>query len=176
MIAAVPETESYKNLLSLLKCDVSKRDCMLHNCDECLGVDVFREYLEYLFDQNGFDDDKIVSYKQWVKEGKFKNLTPVQITVTRLIQKLSTTFDNLRLRHYVNKSQSVYLQEPKANLKQNEYIILLDFQKALDMLFKTQFKGFTGQILKPPYIFFLCILKMIKTSFKIYVTALYLIT
>lgn len=61
MIAAVPETESDKDLLSLLVCDVSKRDCMLHNCDECPSVVIFREYLEDLFDWNGFDDDEIVS-------------------------------------------------------------------------------------------------------------------
>ena len=55
MIAAVPETKSYKDLLSLIVCVVSKRDCMLHNCDEYPGVDMFREQLEDLFAQNGFD-------------------------------------------------------------------------------------------------------------------------
>ena len=50
--------------------------------DECLGVVTNREYLEDLFDWNGFDDGKIVSYKQWVKEEKFINLTSVQTNVT----------------------------------------------------------------------------------------------
>ena len=40
---------------------------MLHNYDECPGVDTFREHLEDFFNRNGFDDDKIVTYKQWVK-------------------------------------------------------------------------------------------------------------
>ena len=123
MIAGVPDTE----LLSLLVCDLSKRDCMLHNCDECPGVDTFREHLEDLFDRNGFDDHEIVSYKQWVKEEKFTNLISVQMIVAELIEKLCTAFDKLRPYHYVNQAQSAYLQELKANLKRNECIILLDF-------------------------------------------------
>ena len=86
---------------------------------------MFREHLENFFDQNGFDDE--VSYKQWVKEKKFKNLTSNQMIVTELIEKLcTTTFDKLRPHHYVNKAQSCRL---KANLKQNECIILLDFEE-----------------------------------------------
>ena len=49
------------------------------------------------------------------------------MTVTEVIEKLCTTFDKLRLYHYINNAHSAYLQELKANLKQNEGIILLDF-------------------------------------------------
>ena len=52
--------------------------------------------MENLFDQNGIDEDKIVSYMQWVKEEKFANLTSVQITVTKLIEKLCTKLNKLR--------------------------------------------------------------------------------
>ena len=52
---------------------------MLHPCDDCPGENGSREFHTSVSKQ--VDDDKVVSFKQWIKNEKFNNLAIFQLPV-----------------------------------------------------------------------------------------------
>ena len=69
-------------------CDLNNRECKLHNCDLCPGVeklgdikDIFTEA-----DVDDDDDDDIVYFKQWMVKDNFRNLFALQLPLQKIMK------------------------------------------------------------------------------------------
>ena len=80
LAAAVPGNIDYKEMLAKTVCDMENRDCMLHSCDNCPGVENFKEHALNTFTEKGFDLDDIVSFKQWMQKEKAVNLVTLELS------------------------------------------------------------------------------------------------
>ena len=69
LTAAIPGNFDYKELLSKLICDSNSRDCMLHHCDLCPGLEKLGEHIKDMFTEADLDNDDIVNFKQWMVKG-----------------------------------------------------------------------------------------------------------
>ena len=56
----------YKDLLKKLVCSTDNRECMLHLCTACPGKEEFNKVLTELFEDDNYELDDTVRYKQWV--------------------------------------------------------------------------------------------------------------
>ena len=122
----IPQHSDYKYLLQKIVCNIENRNCMLHLCDSCPGKGELSNYLKLVFEENEFDLDDIVKYKQWVQTDR-ATLIDTSATVEDYISLTCGVFDKLRDHHFIAKGQSSYLTRLKESLSANQVIILLDF-------------------------------------------------
>jgi len=57
--------KDYKELMSIMVCDVTTRNCMIHQCDQCPGKDAMRMHIMSQFASLEMDDEDIITFKQW---------------------------------------------------------------------------------------------------------------
>ena len=116
----------YKDLLKKLVCSTDNHECMLHLCTACPGKEEFNKVLTELFEDDDYELDDTVRYKQWVHTDRTTLIT-VENEVHEFIDVAANLFDNLRKHHYIMKGQSTYPKDLKENLQSNVAIVLLDF-------------------------------------------------
>ena len=142
MVAALPGTIDYKDILMKCVCNVESRDCMLHYCSNCPGRDSLKEMLEEMFDQANTDLDDTVNYQQWTHGGQSK-LQTVEQTVSDFIDSLCDSAEKATAHHYTAKSQAAYLRHLKETLPPTENaIVLLDFAENYSFICQDAVQGF----------------------------------
>ena len=72
MVAALPGTIDYKELMAQRVCSLESRDCMIHRCEKCPSRLNLSDYLEALLENADLDPDDTISYKQWTHDGHSK--------------------------------------------------------------------------------------------------------
>lgn len=135
----IPDISDYKNLLTLVVCDLTNRDCMLHSCDNCPDNDTLKEYLTTLFDKHSIEE---ITFNQWQKANKKHDIVPITLPVDDFIEKACQQIDQLRDHHYIAKNQAAYLQHLKITLASNHILILLDFAENYSFLIQDAVQGF----------------------------------
>uniref|UniRef100_A0A0L8GYK2 Uncharacterized protein n=1 Tax=Octopus bimaculoides TaxID=37653 RepID=A0A0L8GYK2_OCTBM len=65
IVAAIPGSHNYKDLLGKMACSMSNHDYMLLLCESCPGKIVFEQHLLDVFSSHDFDSSDLVMYKQW---------------------------------------------------------------------------------------------------------------
>ena len=68
--AAIPVRIDYKDLFLKIVCSTENRECMLHRCSNCPGIDALKSFLEQLFDRADMDLDDMINYKRWTHDGQ----------------------------------------------------------------------------------------------------------
>ena len=141
LTVAIPRHSDYKCLLKIVVCDVANRNCMLHLCDLCPGKEGLLKYLKNVFENNEYDFDDIVRYKQWVKTDSMTTLMDTSATVEDFISLSCGVFDKLRDHHFIAKAQSSYLTKLKESLSPNQLIVLLDFAENYSFIVQDAVQG-----------------------------------
>jgi len=139
-LSALPNSLEYKTLLSLMACDVEKRECMLRECEKCPGREVIIKYLKQVFDVADMDPGDEVHYKQWLHTDRTA-LINMTLPVSDYIEKVTDALDNLRHHHYIAKTQAAYLRRLKADIQQGTAIILLDFAENYSFVVQDAVQG-----------------------------------
>ena len=128
---------SYKELLSLMVCDVKSRNCMLNKCDLCPSVANLREYLQSLFE----DTNDEILFKQWTTVDRAEivtMITTVQEFIETLIEKLA-----ILLPHsYISKAQMNYYKAKKEALCEGKVLITMDFAENYSFQVQNEVQGF----------------------------------
>jgi hypothetical protein len=140
LLSALPDNLEYKILLSLMVCDVEKRECMLRECEKCPGREVIIRYLTQVFDVADMDPGDEVHYKQWLHPDRTA-LINMTLPVSDYIEKVTDVLDNLRHHHYIAKTQAAYLRTLKADIQQVIAIILLDFAENYSFVVQDAVQG-----------------------------------
>ena len=85
---AIPGNFDYKDLMNLCVCNLTERSCMVHLCENCPDIDTLTNCLKQTFNENDFDDDDVVKYKQWISTDR-TTLLCIQSTVDEFIPTIS---------------------------------------------------------------------------------------
>ena len=117
---------------------------MFHLCPGCPDRIELSEILMNIFENNDFEIDDMVSYKQWVSTDRTSLIT-VQFTVNYFIETLTEKIFGLCHHHYIKVQQSSYLKAEKAVLQKETCIILMDFAENYIFLVQDAVQGFYWQ-------------------------------
>ena len=140
MIAAVPGTLDYKELLSKMVCDIGERNCMLHECENCGGKQAAKEFLTEQFEKEDMDDDDLVNYKQWLHTDR-TTLVSLQLPVNEFINAVCDSLDSLRHHHFIAHAQAAYLRMTKENLQLGTVVVLMDFAENYSFVVQDAVQG-----------------------------------
>ena len=66
LVAALPESFNYEDLLAEMVCDSMNRKCILQFCSNCPGRQQLQNLLQKLFDDNVIEPEDQIEYKQWI--------------------------------------------------------------------------------------------------------------
>lgn len=131
----------YEELMRKLVCDTKSRNCMMHRCDKCPGIESFSNYLLSLFTQAEMNDDDQIPFKQWDHSERGCNLVTRSESVVNFIEELSRQMENLTVHHYISKAQSAYLSFCKTALSEDTALILLDFAENYSFIVQDAIQG-----------------------------------
>lgn len=137
--AAIPDVSDYKQLLYLIVCDPENRDCMLHSCPDCPGVEILKESLMDRFEETNHE---AIKFSQWQKGECKTNLIPLHLPVEEFVDEACRQFDILREHHFVSKAQANYLNMVKENLNDSNAIILIDFAENYSFIVQDAVQGY----------------------------------
>ena len=97
-----------------------------------------------IFEDNDFDDDDKINYKQWVATDR-TTLACIQSTVDEFIQTATEMIYDLCNHHFIKDSQASYLRDSKENLDNKTSIILMDFAENYSFTIQDAIQGFYWQ-------------------------------
>ena len=119
---------------------LADRNCMFHLCGNCPDITNLSNYLKNIFEDNDFDDDDKINYKQWVATN-CTTLAGIQSTVDEFIQTATEMVYDLCHHHFIKDSQA-YLKDSKENLDKKTCIILMDFTENYSFIIEDAIQGF----------------------------------
>ena len=100
--------------------------------------------LKQLFEDNDFDDDDKINYKQWIATD-CTTLACIQSTVDEFIQTATEMIYDMCHHHFIKDSQASYLRDSKENLDNKTCIILMDFAENYGFIMQDVIQGFYWQ-------------------------------
>ena len=110
---------------------------MFYYCENCPDITNLSTYLNNIFEDNDFDDNEKINYKQWVATDctSLKTVDEFIWTATKMIYDLCHC-------HFIKDSQTSYLQDSKENLDSKTCIILMDFAENYSFIIQDAIQGF----------------------------------
>ena len=127
MCSFLPDNQyTYENLMKLCVCSLENRNCMFRLCSDCPDRTALSATLVTVFENNDFDIDSTVSYKQWVSTDR-SSLVTIENTVNEFVEILTDKIFELCHHHFIKVQQAAYLKETKETLDRETCIVLMDF-------------------------------------------------
>lgn len=130
--------KSYHDCLEQLVCDDPLPACHLGECDQCPGVEPFKERLTQLLDDEMVDN---VIYKQWESTDRCTLKTYVS-TSEELVESFCAKLVALCRHSYIAKTQSLHQSDIKSNLLPGEFLIIYDFAENYAFVLQDETQGF----------------------------------
>ena len=147
MLNAVDLNNSYHDLIEQIVCDKNSKDCMVHRCPDCPGVNNLKEFLkERLLTDDSDDDDGDsvegnITFSQWTTVDR-SELIIQNLPTEDFIFLLASKIDALTAHSYIAKAQAQHLKKCKEELQQDDCIILLDFAENLKFVIQDEIQSY----------------------------------
>lgn len=138
LLSACEIEETYQELIEYLVCSTDNKDCMLRHCTECPNNRKLKQFLKDKFDE--YDSEDEISYNMWVSTDRTQQAT-FHVTLEEYIEKLLSSLEELISHSFIAKQQGKFLQDKKANLKENEAILVLDFSQNYSYCIQDKVQG-----------------------------------
>ena len=154
MLEALDAGKDIHELIDLMVCNKQNKNCMLHSCNSCPGIDAVESYLyKYIHDQfhtKSFNldsdviDDDIdshfheieVKYLRWVTTDH-SQLLKQSCSLGDFIEKFAS-----KSHSFITKAQNKFLATAKSTLQPNQAIAILDFSQNYSFLIQDEVQGF----------------------------------
>lgn len=107
-------------------CTEPSSACFLLKCDECPGLDAFREMLSDDFKEQDSGDDVMITFTQWVSTDRC-NFDTFSKPLDDFLDYFITKLKKLIPHHYISNQQSDFIKNKKASLRTTEVLVQLDF-------------------------------------------------
>lgn len=133
--------KDYKQLMSIMVCDVTSRNCMIHQCEECPGKEALRIHIMSLFASVEMDEEDIISFKQWATSDHGVSIVTRSETVAIFVDELCRQMETLTTHDFIAKAQSAFLSSCKANLPEDTALVLLDFAENYSFIVQDAIQG-----------------------------------
>ena len=153
LLKAINLEKTYHELIEMIVCDRHSKECMLHRCLNCPGVEplkgylitAIRKYIGASFDKNKEDsqedDEPEITFNQWSSTDRAE-LTKHSISASSFVELLSEKLDIITSHSFIAKAQSQFLKQEKDHLSENEALILVDFAENYKFLVQDEIQGY----------------------------------
>ena len=155
MLDAANLDSHYKELVDMIVCDEHSKECMVHRCRKCPGIESLHFYLTGIFtrnkDQNESENDddsdddeelkEMITYKQWTTTDR-SELISQTATLEEFIDEMCDKLDRLTVHSYIAKSQATYLKGLKSAIGMEEVIVLGDFAENYKFLIQDEIQSY----------------------------------
>ena len=122
-LSAFNSSLTIDDLLKMSVCNHHSKSCMLHDCEQCPGIEGIKAELC----DHSCDNDQI-SFKQWVTVDR-TDLVEIVEDLDEFIDNLSLDIWNLTTHEFIRQQQSCYLKNLQNNLAENHLIVIGDFSE-----------------------------------------------
>ena len=150
MLSAIGLEKSYHTPIEKIVCSRESKICMIHQCENCQGVENVEQFLHgYLNpnDPNDLDDNNDaddaeeteIEFKQWTMTDQTE-LKSIILPQNEFINLLVEKLDNNML--FYCRSQASYLKQPKNMIGADEVIVLGDFAENYSFLVQDKIHGY----------------------------------
>ena len=130
---------TYKDLISKIVCDSTRKECMMHQCESCPGRARLKQFLdEQLSD---VDSESEFHYNQW-DTTDWVSLTTVTTTCEEYKAVLIDAIDKLTKHSYLGKCQAHYLNDKKQSLHSEKALVLGDFAENYQFLIQDEIQSY----------------------------------
>lgn len=134
-----PINADYKELLKLMFCDVTSKECMLGRCESC--PDEFSKVQEKIFELLGETFHDEITFKQWTTTDR-SNLISLKESTDDYVNLVIKKLTDLAPHSFLAKNQSLFLRERKENLNHNSMLLLGDFAENYNFMIQDEVQGF----------------------------------
>ncbi|KAJ8669802.1 hypothetical protein QAD02_014517 [Eretmocerus hayati] len=128
----------YKDCLSIIVCQNPTDDCFLNKCKKCPSIESFKKLLFQYFDEKSIDQ---VQYQCWHSTDRCSLQTRIT-SKEDYVNELSRLLFKLKTHSFTAKKQSAFLDWLKQNLKEGEFLVLLDFAENYAFLIQDAVQAF----------------------------------
>ena len=161
MLNAIKLDKDYHQLLELIVCSRNSKECMIHRCPNCPGIEPLKNYLREQFkmrpnDQDESDadtsdtdstfteeeeEDYEITFCQWTSTDRAE-LIKQSAPVLEFVELLAEKLDKITVHSFIARTQGKYLKQCKENLKEDEVIVLVDFAENYKFLVQDEIQGY----------------------------------
>ena len=161
MLNAIKLDKDYHQLLELIVCSRDRKECIIHRCPNCSGIEPLKNYLREQLKMRSNDQDESdadtseedstfteeeeedyeITLCQWTSTDRaelIKQSAPVLEFVDLVAEKL----DKITVHSFIARTQGKYLKQCKENLKEDEVIVLVDFAENYKFLVQDEIQGY----------------------------------
>ena len=148
LLSSVNLSKDYHELLELIVCDRNSKECMIHRCESCPGVNAVKKFIEGELMKADDDDGQVddyddveITFQQWTTSDRAE-LISCTLPLDEFIEQLCEQLDEITSHSFIARSQSQYLNKLKENLKCGEVIILGDFAENFSFIVQDEIQGY----------------------------------
>ena len=116
MLESIKLQKDYHELVEMIVCDRDSRDCMIHRCASCPGIESMKQHLNTILltpdvdvDDDGDDDnddyDQTIIFQQWTTVDQ-SELISQTLDIEEFILKLCEKLDNITTHSYIARTQA----------------------------------------------------------------------
>ena len=127
MLSSVKLDKDHHELTDMLVCSRESKECMVHRCQECPNSSNLENYLSKELKPQNEDaataNESHIHFQQWVNVDRSElvsKILPISEFIALLVEKLHA----LTAHSYIASAQAKYLKKCKAELNENEIIVL----------------------------------------------------
>ena len=172
MLGAVDLESSYHDLIEMIVCGRESKECMLHRCPSCPGIEPLQsslnnelqgrdgEILQEVGDEAGAvptesdeEDERMDEEGEYEEEERvisYKQWTSTDradficqtATIDEFIETLCSKLDDITSHSYIACSQAKYLKSLKESLNSKEVIVLGDFAENYQFVVQDEIQGY----------------------------------
>lgn len=172
MLGAVDLERNYHDLMEMIVCDRESKECMLHRCPSCPGIEPLQTFLESKLqktddeslqevgDETGTvppesdeEDEQMDEESEPEEEERiisYKQWTSTDraelicqsATIDEFIETLCSKLDDITAHSYIARSQAKYLKDLKESLNNEEVIVLGDFAENYQFVVQDEIQGY----------------------------------
>ena len=128
----------YKELMQLIVCDTTNKDCMVHRCSDCPGKGALISKLQQL---ECLVETSEVKFRQWQSTDR-TTLDTLTLPTDEFIELVGSKLDKLTTHSFIAKSQAQYLKHRKESIEFDTAIVLGDFSENYSFVVQDEVQGY----------------------------------
>lgn len=117
--------KDYRDCLKVITCENSTEQCHFNECDKCPEVQSLQDKILRELEEENISE---VEYGYWTSTDRATLLNIVD-TSEDFVEKLSENLKDLKTHSFIAKSQSAFINQRKASLRNHEMIVMFDFSE-----------------------------------------------
>ena len=130
---------TYKDLINIIVCDSSNKECMIHRCKDCPGSEALQKFLDSELEET--DPDEEFHFSQWQTTDRATLITQTT-SLGEYKELLIGAIDSLTTHSFIARCQGKHLKDRKENLDKHTALVLGDFAENYQFLIQDEIQSY----------------------------------